>query len=115
MKTRWQDWVMLALGAWLFVSPFWMVGYASPVSTAAWDSYVLGILVSIFTIAALASPRRWEEWIELVLAILLVISPFVLLFYANETGAAWNTIIVGVLIGTGAIWVLALQPSRRPA
>ena len=116
MRTRWQDWGMFALGTWLFIAPFWMAGYASPVSTAAWNSYVLGIMTVIFAIAALARPRRWEEWVEIALGIWLVISPFVLLFYANENGAAWNTIIVGLLIGVDAIWVLVQRPAvGRPA
>jgi hypothetical protein len=102
---------MLALGTWLFFSPFWMAGYASPVSTAAWNSYVLGILVALFALAALASPRRWEEWVEFALGILLVISPFLLLFYGNETGAAWNTIIVGLLIAGNAVCVLLQRPA----
>jgi hypothetical protein len=100
---------MLVLGAWLFFSPFWMPGYASPVSTAAWNAYVFGILVALFAIAALASPRRWEEWVELVLGVWLIVSPFILLFYGNEKGAAWNTVIVGLLVCIDAIGVLGRQ------
>lgn len=112
MKTRWQDWVMLVLAAWLCLSPLWMPGYASSVSTAAWNSYAAGILVALFAIVALAAPRRWEEWVEILLGIWLVISPFVMLFYATERGAAWNTIVVGLLIGADAIGVLAQRPAR---
>jgi hypothetical protein len=116
MKARWQDWLILLAGAWLCFSPFWMAGYASPVSTAAWNSYVAGILVALFAILALTAPQRWEEWVEIVLAIWLVISPFVMLFYATENGAAWNTILVGLVIGADAIWIIAQYPVRsRPA
>jgi hypothetical protein len=115
MKARWQDWVMLGLAAWLCLSPFWMAGYASPVSTAAWNSYAAAILVALFAIVALAAPHRWEEWIEIVLGLWLVISPFLMLFYATEKGAAWNTIIVGLLIVADAAWVLAQQPEPARA
>ena len=74
MKTRWQDWFMLALAAWLFISPFWMAGYASSSSVAAWNSYILAVLVAAFAIAALATPQRWEEWVQLVLGVWLVIA-----------------------------------------
>jgi len=113
VKARWQDWLILAFGAWLCLSPFWLVSYASPVSTAAWNSYVVGVLVVLFALAALARPRRWEEWVEIVLGIWLVISPFVLLFYGNEKGAAWNTIVLGLLIGADAIGVLTQDTAPR--
>ena len=103
---RWQDWVMLILGAWLFLSPFWMPGYASTQSVAAWNAYVLGVLVVIFAWWAIVSPRPWEEWVNLVLGIWLIIAPFVLAFNTSEPGATWNQIIVGVLIGADAIWAL---------
>lgn len=110
---RWQDWVMLIFGAWLFFSPFWMAGYASNTSTAAWNSYIFGVLVAIFALAALATPRRWEEWVELALGVWLVISPFVLAFYRVEYGAAWNQIILGVLIAVDSLWALAAYPEQQ--
>ena len=113
MKTRWQDWVMLVLGIWLFFSPFWMASYAATGDAAAWNSYILGIAVAAFAIAALVSDERWEEWVELALGIWLVIAPFVLGFWGAERGAAWNQIIVGVLVGLDAIWVLAATPGRE--
>jgi len=103
---RWQDWVMLVLGAWLFISPFWMAAYASTQSVAAWNAYVLGVLVVICAWWALAAPQTWQEWVNLVLGIWLIIAPFVLAFYRNESGAAWNSVILGVLIGADAIWML---------
>ncbi|MFL6623249.1 MAG: SPW repeat protein [Sulfurifustis sp.] len=114
MRTqRWQDWVMLVLGIWLFLSPFWLTGYASTQSVAAWNSYVFGVLVAGFAWAALANQRRWEEWVELVLGIWLIISPFVLGFYRAEYGAAWNQIVLGVLIAADAAWVLAAYRGER--
>ena len=109
---RWQDWVMLILGVWLFVSPFWMPAYASTTSVAAWNSYILGVLVVIFAWSAIARPQPWEEWVNLVLGIWLIIAPFVLAFYRGEPGAAWNQVVLGILIGADAIW--ALTQFSRP-
>lgn len=111
---RWQDWVMLIFGIWLFVAPFWMGGYDSSGSVAARNSYVLGVLVFAFGWAALATARRWEEWMELILGIWLVISPFVLGFWSSEHGAGWNQLILGVLIGLDAIWALAAARPSLP-
>ena len=36
---RWQDWVMLIFGVWVFVAPFWMPAFASRADAAAWSSY----------------------------------------------------------------------------
>lgn len=110
---RWQDWMMLILGAWLFFSPFWMAGYLSATSAAAWNSYIFGILAVAFAWAALGTLRRWEEWVELAIGAWLIISPFVLTFYRAEYGAAWNQIIVGALIAIGSLWVLAVYPEQR--
>ena len=97
---------MFVLGIWLFFSPFWMVAYASNSNGAAWNSYIMGALVFAFAWGALASRRIWEEWINLAIGIWLVIAPFVLGFYSGQPGAGWNQIIVGILVGLDAIWVL---------
>ena len=111
---RWQDWVLLLFGIWLFVAPFWMHGYASTTSVAAGNSYVLGILVFVFAWGALATTRVWQEWVELILGIWLIISPFVLGFWTTEHGAGVNMIWLGVLTGLDAIWSLAITPRMPP-
>ena len=40
-QNRWQDWVTLILGLWLFFSPFFMTGGALG-DAAAWNAYLLG-------------------------------------------------------------------------
>lgn len=112
---RWQDWVMLVFGVWVFVAPFWMPAYASTSDAAAWSSYILGILVVIFAWAALATRNLWQERVNLALGILLIISPFVLRFYGSETGAAWNQIILGILVGADAIWMLSAYRATERA
>lgn len=105
---RWQDWVMLVFGAWLFFSPWWMTGYASAGSVAAWNSYIFGIATAIVAIIALAAPALWEEWLNLAIGIWLIISPFVLAYWGPEHGAGWNTLILGILIGIDALWALSV-------
>lgn len=100
---RWQDWVILILGVWLFFSPF-LIGYTG--TTAASNAYVIGVVVVLFAILALIDSRVWEEWINLVLGVWLVIAPFVL-GYSTMDGATWNHIIVGLLIAADAIWAIA--------
>lgn len=108
-KQRWQDWVILALGAWLFLAPFF-TGYSSLSGPAAWNSYVLGAIVTVFAIAALWRPESpTEEWVNLVLGLWLVIAPLALGFYASEAVAAWNHFVVGALVAGDAVWAMAVQ------
>jgi len=108
---RWQDWFVLALGVWLFFSPFFMA-YASLTGAAAWSSYVVGALVAIVAASALWSPAsKAEEWVNLVLGLWLLMAPFIFGFYASEAAAAWNLTVVGILIAGDTIWALAARPT----
>lgn len=99
---RWQDWVILVLGAWLFFSPF-LLGYTQ--TAAASNAYVIGLGVALFAILALIDSKLWEEWVNLALGAWLIVSPFVL-GYSNMAGPTWNHIIVGLLIGADALLVI---------
>jgi hypothetical protein len=105
---RWQDWVVLVLGVWLFLSPYFF-GYTGAPAT---NSYVIGLAVTLFAVLALIDSRMWEEWINLALGAWLIISPFVLGFSAQQV-ATYNHIIVGLLIGADALWMIRLPTMER--
>ena len=115
MKQRWQDWLMLIFGAWVFFSPFWMPAYASRGDAAAWNSYIFGAIAFSLAWSALATKQLWEEWLNLIIGIWLIIAPFLLRFYSAEPGAGWNQIILGLLMGIDAIWVLSVYRTQLPA
>ena len=98
---RWQDGVNILFGAWLFFSPLFGIGESTGV--AAWNAYILGALVVLFSVWALAKPQPWEELVNLALGLWIILSPFLLNFTA-ETTVMWNHIIVGILIGGSALW-----------
>ena len=105
LKTRWQDWVELALGAWLLVSP-WVLGFQGT-EIAMWNAVILGGVIAVYAMFELGIPKAWEEWISMLLGAWLVVSPFALKFSAQHF-ASWDTIIVGVLTAVFAAWGLAL-------
>lgn len=110
MKNQlWQDWVNLVVGLWLFISPWLGLG---ELSSAAWNSWILGAAIAIFAIAALSLPKKWEEWVNVVLGIWVIIAPFVLGF-STESGAMWNHLIVGVLVLIVALWALQSPVHRE--
>lgn len=109
-KSRWQDWVNLLVGAWLFFSP-WMLKY-STMERAAWDSYVLGAAVVLFALWAIYAPKAWEEWTILALGAWLVVSPIVLGF-SLQRDTTWNMVITGAAVMLFADFSLYRPLSRR--
>src|SRR5215831_8518266 len=84
LSNRWQDWLNLLLGAWLFISP-WVLGFAQTQaaagagathSLAAPNAWIFGVIVVLLSIAALARTQPWEEWLNLIAGIWLFISPW---------------------------------------
>lgn len=110
-KQRWQDWVNLILGIWLFLSPWFGIGVTE---TAAWNSWIFGAVIAVMAGWALANPQVWEEWVNLVVGIWVLIAPFVLGFTELE-GAMWNHIIVGLIVAADAAWAMAQRPEQRTA
>ncbi len=107
---RWQDWVTLVLGVWLFFSP-WILGFYSEMPAASWNFFVIGVAFVVFAGYALNQRSLWEEWVNLVLGIWMIISPWVLLYSGNST-ARDNAIIVGLIVAVVSIWTLADKHTR---
>jgi hypothetical protein len=101
---RWQDWLNLLLGAWLFVSP-WAMNYANALPTAAWNAYILGGAIVLFAAVAVYMPKAWEEVLNVLLGAWGVASPWILGFASNRD-VTTNTVIVGGLVAIFAIWAM---------
>jgi hypothetical protein len=104
-NTRWQDWVNLLLGIWLFISP-WALAYAAEWPRAAWNAHIFGAAIVIFAAVAVYVPQVWEEWLNIVLGIWMIISPWILGFDSNRNVTA-NAVAVGVLVTALAVWAMA--------
>jgi SPW repeat-containing protein len=105
MTRKWQDWVTLILGIWLFFSP-WILGFYTVLPGPSWNFFLLGIAMVVFAAFALNLRTLWEEWVNLALGIWMIISPWVLRYSANTT-ARNDAIVVGVIVALMAIWALA--------
>ena len=102
LNQRWQDWVNLFIGIWLFTSPF-MIGAISTIHVAAWAGYIFGAIIIFASIRALRQPAAWEEWTNLTVAILLIMSPLFLGF-STDTVPMWNALLTGMWVGVDAMW-----------
>lgn len=110
---RWQVWVSLVAGAWLFVSP-WVLGYAG-VAAAAWSAYILGAAVVLTALGALAARQaRNLEVVGAFLGALVFIAPWVL-GYLSEPVARLDAWIVGAVIVVASLWAaINERPVRLP-
>ena len=111
MKEHWQDGISVLVGVWLVISP-WVLGYYG-INAAMLNSVVLGVIITVAASAALLKFHEWEEWVSMVMCGWLIISPW-LFDYAVMAAAAWNHVIVGLLVGAlsgWSIWHFRHHPS----
>jgi uncharacterized membrane protein HdeD (DUF308 family) len=98
-----QDWVNLVLAVVLFISP-WVLGFV-PAATAAWNAWVVAIVIGALAIAAITAFAVWEEWINLLLGLWLIVSPWVLHF-STDTRPTWTFVILGIIAAVISAWAL---------
>lgn len=105
LKKRWQDWVLLLGGVWLFVAP-WALGTTSD-TNSSWNAWILGGLVTLTAIWALARPAdAAAEWLQVIFGVWVFVAPWVLAF-SGLTEASWNAWLVGVGVAALALWAIA--------
>lgn len=108
---RWQVWVSLVAGAWLFVSP-WVLGYTAA-TAGMWAAYVLGalaILIAFWAVSA-REPRNGVALLALVGALTFV-TPWVIGF-AGHYAARLDAWIVGAVMVVAALWGWLESYGRR--
>ena len=123
----WQDWANAIVAVWFFVSPWILqfgagapatagdaatVGVPGAVQAAAWDAWVLSVLVFLVAISAISRMDFWQEYVNIVLSIWIFIAPWVLGFTLLPR-ASWDHWIVGVLIFLFSISVLSRARDAR--
>lgn len=110
---RWQDWVNLILGVWLFIVPWiWHSTAPTPASATgpssgwgAWVMWIIGIVVVVMALWALSSPAvAIPEWINVIAGIWLFIAPWVLGVGRIGAPLSWNLWVVGILVIVFAAW-----------
>ncbi len=119
-RNRGQEWLILILAIWLFISP-WVLQFGSALtataggaangpmveaSRAAWDAWVLGVIVFLAALSAVGRLDVRQEWIILVLGAWIFVAPWVLGFTPLPK-ASWDHWIVGALVFLIALWTLS--------
>ena len=106
-QKRWQDWVSLVLGIWLFVSP-WLLGFHSSIPRDSWNFFIVGLAFIVFAGFALNMRTLWEEWVNLALGVWMIISPWLLGYSANAV-ARDDAVVVGLIVGLLSVWSLLAE------
>ena len=105
-KPRWQEWINMALGLWLFVSPLFGFGGNS---AAVLNAHVFGAIIVVLSGAALFFSQVWEEWINMAIGIWLFVAPFALGF-SDMHKVLLNHIDVGTALFGIALWAATMYP-----
>jgi hypothetical protein len=101
---RWQDWANLAVGLWLFVSP-WALHIFRDLGARALDFYATGAAISLLAMLALRRRTLWGEWLTLVLGLWMVGSPWLLGFNSMRP-AVPDCVAAGVIAAVLSVWVI---------
>ena len=110
--TRWQNWLNLLVGVWLFISP-WVLGTTSDAATA-WNAWIVGAAIVVVALVALATPTSpTAPWLNVILGVWLFISPWVLR-YTGVANGAWNAWVLGVVTVVLALWAIPRRRAERP-
>jgi hypothetical protein len=113
MWRRWQDWVVVALGVALFVTPLVFGQTSQTVPTTS--AYVLGVLLVLGGLLNAAMRQAGGlEIIPAVLAVILFVTPFAFGFTA-VTSLAWSAWIIAILVALTVGSLFATQNRRALA
>jgi hypothetical protein len=126
-ENYWQDWANAILAVWFFISP-WVLNFGAgapaaangaaqngllvTVQAAAWNAWILGVIVFLVAVSAISRMDFWQEYVNIVLSIWIFIAPWVLGF-VMLSGAAWDHWVVGVLVFLFSISVLSRARQHR--
>jgi uncharacterized protein YbbC (DUF1343 family) len=116
MSTRWENWVNLALGLWIFFIP-WSYGgniMGDNIRPVVWNFWISGAIVTLVSILALNQIKSWEEWTNFFAGIWLFFSPWIIDFSFQAVYFA-NAVIVGMAISiiSGLALPIAIKAEKK--
>jgi SPW repeat len=126
-ENYWQDWANAIIAVWFFISP-WILqfGAGAPamagdtattavlgsVQAAAWNAWVLSVMVLLVAISAIGRMDFWQEYMNIALSFWIFIAPWVLGFTLLPR-ASWDHWIIGALTFLFSISVLSRARQAR--
>ena len=124
----WQDWGMLVLAVWLFVST-WVFPYGETnlpglgpkealiiANYPAGAARLLALVLAVLAISGLFRLLKVEKWLALIIGAFIALAPWVLGVYGGEHEVAVaNEVVVGLLVCIASLTKAAeLPPIVKP-
>ena len=113
-NAKWENWLILAIGIWLFSIP-WTVSWgfgSNDINVVMWNFVMIGSCVITTSIISLRKLKVWPEWLALFMGVWLTFSPLFLIYW-NNTFLLVNSIIFGVLITGLSALSIPIAEKRR--
>jgi SPW repeat len=103
-NTKWENWVNLFMGAWVFLTPWILAdGFKmEAVNARMWNFVMIGSIVMISSKLAINRILAWAEWLGLCAAVWLFFSPWFLLYNHDKLLTVHSQIcgfVIAVLFG----------------
>ena len=92
----WEDWLGMALGAVIAVSP-WLAGQMES-SAVMWNAVIIGALVLLMAELELTNLQRWQETVQVACGFWLIASPFALGYSAAGALRYWHFILGAAVV-----------------
>jgi hypothetical protein len=96
-RINWASALNVLAGVWLIASA-WVFRFA-PHSRGLWNTVIVGVLIALIAVFRSALGPRWSglSWFNAALGGWMIASPWIHAYIEN-TSAAWNSGVVGVLV-----------------
>lgn len=110
---------IVVIGLWMIVAP-WLLNYGY-VTTAFWNSLIVGVVVTVVAGARIALPNQFASlsWLNAALGLWLILAPFIFNYGAdqvthvgNVNPAVGNHIVAGIFL-TVLAWLSAMFNNPR--
>jgi len=109
-----QNRLGLALGIWLFITP-WLNVDVIPRESAPGiflNFRIVGIALALFSTLALRKIKIWEELSIFALGLWLICSPWVL-SYSDSINLKWNSIVAGIILSSISLAAIKIEFGRH--
>jgi hypothetical protein len=104
---RWQDQLILLIGAWLFISP-WVLGYVAS-SGPAVNAFIAGAIMVVLAAFDLYKTYVWAVLLNLVTGVWVAVSPWLVGVVPDRRMTA-SLLAAGIATVVLALWELKSDP-----
>jgi len=110
---RWQHWLIALLGLWMLISHL-VLHYPAFDSGVLWNTWMVGIAIILVSAGRFIAeiPEPSQDVVHTALGVWLMASPW-LLGFTSQVTARNNSLVVGFLVATTALWAMLVETDLR--